>query len=88
MRPGIGQEISETEIHPDEWEFLWYKQGRVGSFRKALYNLYWKGDSQNQAKLEGAFPELWVLRRYSTERGYWENLQSRWRSQVEEINNA
>ena len=71
--------LSETEIHPDEWEFLWYKQGRAGSFREALYNLYFKGDIQNQAKLEGAFPELWVLRRFATEGGYWEDLQTRWR---------
>ncbi len=63
----------------DEREFMYYKQGTAGSFRTALYDLFWKGDISNQAKLESAFPELWVLRKYTTQRGYWEDLQDRWK---------
>ena len=70
-------------IHRDELEFMYYKLGTAGSFRSGLYDLYWKADMSNQVKLELAFPELWVLRKYSTEAGYWEDLQARWKANTE-----
>jgi hypothetical protein len=63
----------------DELEFIYYKQGTAGSFRTALYDLYFKADSINSYKLESLYPELAVLRKYSNEPGYWESLQEKYR---------
>jgi hypothetical protein len=67
----------ENKITQDELEFLYYKWGTAGSFRTGLYDLFFKADSINQFKLETMYPELRVLRRYSNESGYWEDLQKR-----------
>ena len=72
----------EPLVHPDETQFMYYKQGTAGSFRTALYDLFWKADIQNQAKLISAFPELWVLRAFSIDEGYWQDLQRRWRESL------
>ena len=64
-------------VQSDEWEFVYYKRGTAGSFRTALYDLYWRADFVNQLKLESAFPQLWVLKKYQQEPGYWEDLQER-----------
>ena len=64
----------------EEAEFMYYKNGTAGSFRTALYDLFFKADSINQIKLESVFPYLWVARRYQTEQGYWQDLQERWKS--------
>jgi hypothetical protein len=69
----------EPSVHPDEAEFMYYKQGRAGSFRTALYDLFWKADVQNQTKLMSVYPELWVLRAFSIDEGYWQDLQRRWK---------
>jgi hypothetical protein len=70
-------EETKLAVQADEWEFIYYKRGTAGSFRTGLYDLYWKADFINQAKLESVFPELWVLRKYAQESGYWEDLQAR-----------
>lgn len=70
-------EETKLAVQADEWEFIYYKRGTAGSFRTGLYDLYWKADFINQTKLESVFPELWVLRQYSQESGYWEDLQAR-----------
>jgi hypothetical protein len=67
------------DITQDELEFIYYKRGTAGSFREGLYNLFFKADTINQIKLETMWPELSVLRRYSNEPGYWENLQERYK---------
>jgi|694.fasta_scaffold148304_2 hypothetical protein len=73
------------DIHNDELEFVYYKMGTAGSFRTGLYDLFWKADMRNQMKLEAAFPELWVLRKYTTESGYWEGLQQRYKNYRENV---
>jgi hypothetical protein len=65
------------EVHQDELEFYYYQKGTAGSFREGLYNLYWKADTFNKLKLESAFSYLWVARKYSSDPGYWEELQER-----------
>lgn len=64
-------------VHQDELEFIYYKRGTSGSFSTGLYDLYWKADIYNRLKLETAFPELWVIRDYSTKPGYWDDLVAR-----------
>lgn len=71
---------TQNEIHQDELEFFYYKQGTAGSFRTGLYDLYWKADTFNKLKLESAFSYLWVLRKYSSVPWYWEDLQERVKS--------
>ena len=68
------------KVTHEEAEFMYYKNGTAGSFRTALYDLFFKADSSNQAKLESVFPYLSVARRYRTEQGYWQDLQERWKS--------
>ena len=66
------------DITQAELEFIYYKKGTAGAFREGLYDLFFKADMVNQIKLETMWPELSVLRRYSNEPGYWENLQERY----------
>ena len=68
------------KVTQEEAEFMYYKNGTAGSFRTALYDLFFKADMSNQMKLEVVFPYLWVARRYATEKGYWQDLQERWKS--------
>jgi len=67
-------------VTQEEAEFMYYKNGTAGSFRTGLYDLFFKADMFNQMKLERAFPELSVLRRYANETGYWDDLQERWKN--------
>lgn len=69
-----------NKVTQEEAEFMYYKNGTAGSFRTALYDLFFKADDINQAKLESVFPYLSVARRYRTEKGYWQDLQERWKS--------
>jgi len=68
------------KVTQEEAEFMYYKNGTAGSFRTALYDLFFKADTFNQMLLESVFPYLSVARRYSTEKGYWQDLQERWKS--------
>jgi hypothetical protein len=65
-----------------ELEFIYYKEGTAGSFREGLYDLFFKADTINQLKLEAMWPDLSVVRRYSNEPGYWEDLQERYNSNL------
>lgn len=67
-----------SQVTPAEREFMFYKQGTAGGFRTSLYDTFFKADSQNQAKLMSAFPDLEVLHRYCQESGYWDDLKKRW----------
>lgn len=69
--------ITQAEI-----EFIHYKLGSAGSFRTALYEAFWRADGENRSKLESVFPDLEILRRYSNESGYWEDLQTRWNQHI------
>ena len=68
------------KVTQEEAEFMYYKNGTAGSFRTALYDLFFKADMGNQMKLESVFPYLSVARRYATEHGYWQDLQERWKN--------
>jgi hypothetical protein len=63
----------------DEAEFMYYKSGRAGSFYTSLVDCFFRADGINQLRLLTAFPELEPVSRYSTEPGYWEDLQERWK---------
>lgn len=65
-------------VENDEAEFMYYKNGTAGSFRTGLYDLYFKADEVNRAKLMLVFPYLWVAEKYSNESGYYEDLRMRW----------
>lgn len=65
-------------VEQDEAEFMYYKNGTAGSFRTGLYDLYFKADEGNRAKLMLVFPYLWVAEKYSKESGYYEDLRMRW----------
>jgi hypothetical protein len=68
-----------SKITPAEEIFCMYKLNMEGSFMTSLINTIFKGDIINQTKLSKGFPELvGVCQRFSTERGYWENLVNRW----------
>ena len=54
-----------------------YKLGVCGSFKKSLYDTFFNADDNNRKKLMSVFPELEVPHRYSTERGYWDDLLER-----------
>jgi hypothetical protein len=71
-----------NQVTPDELEFIYYKQGTAGGFRTGLYDLYFRADFLNRKKLESTWPELWVVRKYADEPGYWENLQKRFTSRL------
>lgn len=73
------QQATLPEISADEVWFMHYLKGSSGSFRTGLYDLYWKADGANKAKLKSVFPELWVLDKYSTDPSYWGDLVSRWK---------
>ena len=65
-------------VDNDEAEFMYYKNGTAGSFRTGLYDLYFKADEVNRARLMQVFPYLWVAEKYSKESGYYEDLRMRW----------
>ena len=65
-------------VEQDEAEFIYYKNGTAGSFKTGLYDLYFKADEVNRAKLMQVFPYLWVCQKYSEESGYYEDLRMRW----------
>ena len=44
------------KVTQEEAEFIYYKNGTAGSFRTALYDLFFKADMSNQMKLEVVFP--------------------------------
>jgi hypothetical protein len=65
-------------VDNDEAEFMYYKNGTAGSFKTGLYDLYFKADEVNRARLMQVFPYLWVAEKYSKESGYYEDLRLRW----------
>ena len=66
----------EVTIH--EENFMDYKIGLSGSFKQSLYETFFKGDTENRKKLISAFPELEVAQKYTSERGYWQDLVDRY----------
>lgn len=70
-----------SPVTPEEIKFIEYKMNRVSLFRKSLYETYFIADDDNKKKLELAYPELEVPRRYLDEKGYWDDLIIRYDSQ-------
>lgn len=75
--------MAQTELNPArtlteaEISFLLFRMNREGGFRMALWNAIAKADLANQRKLAGVFPEeVEVYRRFATEEGYFDLLQS------------
>ena len=68
-----------NEMTEAETIFCMYKLNMEGSFMTSLIETTFKADSFNQIKLAMGFPELVeVIRKYSNESGYWENLINKW----------
>lgn len=67
-----------------EEKFMEYKLNVCGSFRKSLYDTFFKADTENRKKLISAFPDLEVVNRYSNESGYWDNLLERFNKQTKQ----
>lgn len=65
-------------VTPEEKKFIEYKIGLSGSFMTALYEAYFRADSQNRQKLQTAFPELEVAYHYSNTPNYWIDLLDRY----------
>jgi hypothetical protein len=68
------------KVTQEEAEFMYYKNGTAGSFRTALYDLYFKADWENQCILLNAYPYLNVALNYQMVNGYWQDLQKRWKN--------
>jgi hypothetical protein len=66
------------DLTQEEIKFMHYRLGLTGSFTTSLYETYFKADGDNAQKLETAFPQLLVCRRYRNEEGYWISLCQRW----------
>lgn len=67
-----------NEITKHEEEFCKYMLNMQGSFKKPLYDLMYRADLINQAKLINAFPELEIVPKYMNEEGYWTDLTRKW----------
>jgi hypothetical protein len=64
-----------------ERDFCFYKSGTAGSFMSNLIETIFSADGDNRKKLAQGFPEIVeVVNRYNNERGYWENLQTRFKN--------
>jgi len=67
--------------------FMHYKNGMAGGGMTALIEAIWKLDRKNRAKIALGYPELVIVcNRYNDERGYWEDLQKRWKNSHQLIN--
>lgn len=67
--------------------FMHYKNGMAGSGFTALIEAIWKMDRNNRAKIALGYPELVaVCNRFNDERGYWDDLQLRWKHSNQYIN--
>lgn len=63
-----------------EREFCFYKADNAGGFMTRLIDAIFSADDNNRSKLAQGFPELVeVVNRYNRERGYWEDLQERFK---------
>lgn len=68
-----------TNITEAEEIFCFYKKNKEGSFMTSLIDTIFKGDDINQFKIAKGYPELVeVIKRYGREKGYWEDLVTRW----------
>ena len=71
--------LVEPTITSAEEVFCMFKLNLEGSFMTSLINTIFKGDVINRAKLAQGYPELVeVCNRFNNERGYWEDLVTRW----------
>jgi hypothetical protein len=69
----------ETTISEAEEKFMHYKLGILGNGFTKLISCIFSLDDNNRAKIALGFPELVdVINRYGNEKGYWENLVSRY----------
>ncbi len=70
-----------------EMLFMHYKLGIAGSGFTALIEAIFMLDRPNRAKIALGYPQLVaVCNRFNDERGYWEDLQSRWKESNQLIN--
>jgi len=67
--------------------FMHYKNSMAGSGFTALIDTIFKMDRINRAKIALGYPDLVaVCNRFNDERGYWEDLQKRWKNSHQLIN--
>ncbi len=71
--------VETNLISEYEEKFMHYKLGTCGSGYTALIKCIFALDMPNRLKMAKGFPELVeVVNRYNNERGYWEDLVSRY----------
>ena len=71
----------ETNLTKAERDFCFYKQGTAGGFMTRLIETIFSADDNNRTKLAQGFPEIVeVVNRYNRERGYWDDLQARFKN--------
>lgn len=69
----------EARISEAEEKFMHFKLGTSGSGYTALIKCIFALDTPNRLKMAKGFPELVdVVNRYNFERGYWEDLVTRY----------
>jgi hypothetical protein len=73
--------MNTEKITKEELEFCYYKRGNAGGFKTKLIETIFAADDHNRQKLAQSFPELVeVVERYNIERGYWQDLQERFKN--------
>jgi hypothetical protein len=73
--------MNTEKITKEELEFCYYKRGNAGGFKTMLIEAIFAADDNNRQKLAQSFPELVeVVERYNIERGYWDDLQDRFKN--------
>jgi len=73
----------KNEITDGEKLLVEHFRGMNGSFYQSFFNAALKADGINLAKLETGFPEeIQAVRKYQTEKSYWERLQQRYDSNL------
>jgi hypothetical protein len=71
----------EKTLTQAEKDFCFYKSGTSGGFKTRLIETIFAADDDNRAKLAQGFPELVeVVNRYGNERGYWQDLEERFKN--------
>ena len=73
--------MKKENVTKAEREFCFYKVGNAGGFMTRLIETIFAADDNNREKLAQGFPEMVeVVNRYNRERGYWDDLQNRFKN--------
>lgn len=66
-----------------ERKFCEWKHNKSDSFYNALFETIFKADSININRLAEGFPEeVWAVKKYKAEPGYWSKLKKEWEAKL------